>query len=170
MLLFFLFWRTAFCLKVCTPCVKLELFVQNSSHQQSGNMFSFYSPCILTLLSILSRNIRDCSYPSWFIYFKNIFRYISRAKRISNIIKDQPLSPQENVVFWTEYVVRHNGAKHLNSVATSIPTYQYLLLDVIGFILLATIAVMSSLYLSLKIIFHLLQKYFKHFEKGGKND
>lgn len=85
------------------------------------------------------------------------------------MIKDHPLSPQENIVFWTEYVIRHNGAKLLNSVTASIPMYQYLLLDIIGFILLATIAVISSLYLSVKIVFSLIQKHLRHDEKDKKN-
>ncbi|KAK7579965.1 hypothetical protein V9T40_000594 [Parthenolecanium corni] len=59
-------------------------------------------------------------------------KYRQRTTEISELIKDQPMSPQESVVYWTEYVIRHNGAKHLQSPGAEMPLYQYLLLDVIG--------------------------------------
>lgn len=98
------------------------------------------------------------------------FSFTSRAKAVSKMIKDQPSSPKENIVFWTEYVIRHNGAENLNSVMSSIPLYQYLLLDIISFIFLAIIAVIASLYLSFKIVFSLLRKISIRNEKDEKND
>lgn len=68
--------------------------------------------------------------------------------KISNLIKDQPMSAEESVVYWTEYVIRHNGAKHLQSPAVEMPLYQYLLIDVISFILIVIfVIVVLSCYL-----------------------
>lgn len=53
---------------------------------------------------------------------------------LSNIMKDVPISPSESVVYWTNYVLRHNGALHLRTVGADMPLFQHLLLDVIGFI------------------------------------
>ncbi|XP_076068150.1 UDP-glucosyltransferase 2-like [Oratosquilla oratoria] len=38
-------------------------------------------------------------------------------KRKSMIIKDQPMSPEETVVYWIEYVIRHGGTEHLRCPA-----------------------------------------------------
>ena len=45
------------------------------------------------------------------------FNYHKNAKSLSKVYKDRPVTPQKSVVFWVEYVIRHNGATHLRSVA-----------------------------------------------------
>lgn len=54
---------------------------------------------------------------------------------LSERFKDRPLSAKESVIYWTEYVINHEGAYHLRTVGADMPLYQYLLLDVIAFIL-----------------------------------
>lgn len=44
------------------------------------------------------------------------------------------MSGLETAIWWTEYVIRHKGAKHLRNPAADIPFYQYYLLDVISFL------------------------------------
>ncbi|KAK7574042.1 hypothetical protein V9T40_011233 [Parthenolecanium corni] len=58
--------------------------------------------------------------------------YRENMKKLSHIFKDEPISPSEKVLFWTEYVLKHNGTTHLSSLAVDMPIYQYLLLDVTG--------------------------------------
>lgn len=60
------------------------------------------------------------------------------------------MPPKESVVYWTEYVLRHNGTKHLEPMSAEMPLYQYLLLDVIIFI--------TFLLLTVSFIFKLLYK------------
>lgn len=64
------------------------------------------------------------------------------------------MSPQETVLYWTEYVIRHNGASHLQSDALEMPLYQYLLLDMVGLILLTIIVFFTALYYILSSIYH----------------
>jgi glucuronosyltransferase len=64
---------------------------------------------------------------------------------MSELFRDRPQTPMETAIFWTEYVIRHGGAPHLRSVAVEMPWYQYLLLDVIAVLLLASVT--SSLIL-----------------------
>lgn len=52
-------------------------------------------------------------------------------KRYSRLTKDQPEAPIQRFLWWTEYVLRHNGAPHLKSPSIDMPWYQYLLLDII---------------------------------------
>lgn len=50
---------------------------------------------------------------------------------ISNIMKNAPMTPQETVVYWTEYIIRHKGAVHLKTPEADIPLYQNFLLDLL---------------------------------------
>ncbi|PSN47111.1 hypothetical protein C0J52_16000 [Blattella germanica] len=63
--------------------------------------------------------------------FLHIFRYSMNAKWISKIHHDQFLTPEEKAVYWTEYVIRHNGTQHMRSAALDLSWYQYFLLDII---------------------------------------
>ncbi len=40
------------------------------------------------------------------------------------------MSPQETIVYWTEYVIRNNGAPKLRTSGADMPLYQYFLLDI----------------------------------------
>ena len=74
-------------------------------------------------------------------------------KKISALSKDEPGTSLSRAVWWAEYVIRHNGAKHLRSAALELAWYQYLLLDVAAFLfLLFAITVLVS-YLTLKNIY-----------------
>jgi hypothetical protein len=64
-------------------------------------------------------------------------------------VKDQPQSPLETAVFWTEYVIRHNGATHMKSAAVDMPWWQVHLLDVYAVIFAVLFAM---LYIQWKII------------------
>ncbi|KAJ9582122.1 hypothetical protein L9F63_003536 [Diploptera punctata] len=51
--------------------------------------------------------------------------YRKNAKRMSQIFKDRPHSAMDTAIYWTEYVIRHNGAPHLRSAALDLSWYQY---------------------------------------------
>ncbi|KAB0792031.1 hypothetical protein PPYR_13992 [Photinus pyralis] len=59
-------------------------------------------------------------------------RYRSKLKELAELSMDQPMTGLERAVWWIEYVLRHRGAKHLQSPATFIPFYQHYFLDVIA--------------------------------------
>lgn len=50
----------------------------------------------------------------------------------SAIVRDQPLKPLDNAIFWLEHVIRHKGGQHLRSISADLTYVQYLLLDVIA--------------------------------------
>ncbi|XP_073847615.1 UDP-glycosyltransferase UGT5-like isoform X2 [Musca autumnalis] len=58
--------------------------------------------------------------------------YRDNIQRISNIFRDRPMEARETAVYWIEYVIRHNGAKHLRSAGLDLKWYQLYLLDVIA--------------------------------------
>lgn len=62
------------------------------------------------------------------------------------------MSPSETVLFWTEYVLRHNGTAHMRSEALDVPLHQYLLLDLIVFFLIFVILIGYLVYSLKKLL------------------
>ncbi|KAF2887189.1 hypothetical protein ILUMI_18984, partial [Ignelater luminosus] len=92
-------------------------------------------------------------------------RYRENIRKRSAWLKDKPVKPLDNAIFWTEYVLRHRGAPHLQTVAVKLKWYQYFLLDVIGF--LVAIVLISFLILR-KILKLLLGLVFGKSQNKGK--
>lgn len=46
------------------------------------------------------------------------------------LLRDQKETPLERSIYWTEYVIRHKGAYHLQSPAKDLNLFQYYLIDV----------------------------------------
>ncbi|CAG7831929.1 unnamed protein product, partial [Allacma fusca] len=61
--------------------------------------------------------------------------YRSSVKKLSTLYRDQKQEPVDTAIFWTEYLLRHKGARHLRSAARNLNFFQYHSLDVIGFII-----------------------------------
>ncbi|KAL4135966.1 hypothetical protein QTP88_007543 [Uroleucon formosanum] len=80
-------------------------------------------------------------------------RYQKNAKIASERFKDRPMSPAELVVYWTEYLLRHNGALHLKSHAQNLAWYQYLLVDVLSAFLFIALVFLFIIYYGLKLIY-----------------
>ncbi|XP_065219028.1 UDP-glycosyltransferase UGT5-like isoform X31 [Planococcus citri] len=79
-------------------------------------------------------------------------KYKENAKLLSDRYRDRPMSPLDTAVYWTEYVIRHKGAPHLRTAAADMPWYQYLLLDVIAFIVAVLVAGLLIIYYTTKFI------------------
>ena len=62
---------------------------------------------------------------------KFLHRYYDNKQKLSEKFKDRPMTPQQSIVYWTEYVIRHNGASHLKSPAFRLYWFQFLMLDVV---------------------------------------
>jgi len=77
----------------------------------------------------------------------NFLRYYQRMQELSSVFKDRPMSPQESIVYWTEYVIRHNGASHLKALGTDMPLYKYLMLDIFSLLFIAVAVVVLVMYI-----------------------
>ena len=74
-------------------------------------------------------------------------KYSATIKRASEIFRSQPMTPQHRVVHWTEHVIKYGG-KQLRSSAMDLPVYQFLMLDVVGFMLtIVTVICMCGIYI-----------------------
>jgi glucuronosyltransferase len=71
------------------------------------------------------------------------------------------MSPEQSVVYWTEYVIRHKGATHLKSNAFELTWYQYYLLDVISTTVIFVFIVLFVTYKVLKLGYNYVFDNFK---------
>ncbi|XP_063834078.1 UDP-glucosyltransferase 2-like [Ostrinia nubilalis] len=75
--------------------------------------------------------------------------YRQNIVRLRSLMKDQRDTPLERAVWWTEYVLRHSGARHLRSPSANMPWHQYfeleLICTVLGVIFVCLIVVVIAL-------------------------
>ncbi|XP_017468663.1 PREDICTED: 2-hydroxyacylsphingosine 1-beta-galactosyltransferase [Rhagoletis zephyria] len=59
-------------------------------------------------------------------------QYRKAARFRQKLLTDQRTTPLETSIYWTEYVLRHKGAYHLQSPARNLSWIQYYLVDVVA--------------------------------------
>ncbi|XP_050298924.1 UDP-glycosyltransferase UGT5-like [Anthonomus grandis grandis] len=64
-------------------------------------------------------------------------KYSQQVKKRSKIYHDRPMKPREALVYWVEYVIRHNGAPHLRVAGRNLVWYKYFMVDVFAALLVA---------------------------------
>ncbi|KAH8358913.1 hypothetical protein KR093_003243 [Drosophila rubida] len=57
-------------------------------------------------------------------------KYAKNAEQMAMRLRDQPMSPLETAVWWTEYVIRHKGAPHMRLSEQDMSFMQYYSLDI----------------------------------------
>ncbi|KAH1022193.1 UDP-glycosyltransferase UGT5 isoform X2 [Dendroctonus ponderosae] len=105
---------------------------------------------------------------SYILEIVNNPRYAENAKKLDELMKDQPQDGLDKAIWWIEYVIRHKGAKHLRSIAVDLPWWQYFLLDVFGFIFTVLLIFLLSVRFTLKLVFRLISYIRKPKEKSMK--
>ncbi len=61
--------------------------------------------------------------------------YRENMQRLSRLHRDQPMKPLNQAVFWLEHVIRHKGARHLQSQSHKMSWFVYNSVDVIAALL-----------------------------------
>lgn len=84
--------------------------------------------------------------------------YDENAKRLSRIFKDRPMDPKQTVVYWTEHVVRHQGAHYLRAAGREMSYIEFHLIDVYATLLAFAIAGLYLFYVSLRLICKICKK------------
>lgn len=72
---------------------------------------------------------------------------------LSREFKDRPMTPEESIVYWTEYVIKHNGTSHLRTLGTNMPLYKYLMLDILVLFIFIFSSMVYIIYAALRRIF-----------------
>ncbi|CAG9762358.1 unnamed protein product [Ceutorhynchus assimilis] len=85
-------------------------------------------------------------------------KYKTQVKYRQKLLLDQTDTPLDKAVYWTEYVLRHKGASHLQSPSRHMGVIEYYSLDVLVFLLLGLIA----LYYCTKKLLRILRIIPKH--------
>lgn len=75
---------------------------------------------------------------------------MKNAKELSKRFKDRPKTPKEEIIYWTDYVIKHKGAHHLKPMGIRLPWYQYFLIDVI-------FTIFSIMFIGLGIILFIIK-------------
>ncbi|XP_045503982.1 UDP-glycosyltransferase UGT5-like [Colias croceus] len=70
-------------------------------------------------------------------------KYAARAKELSVIYHDRPVTPDKELVHWVEHVVKTRGAPHLRSPALDLSWYQKIYLDFAAFVLIVLIVIVT---------------------------
>lgn len=65
-------------------------------------------------------------------------RYKDNVIIQNNLYRDLPMKPINQAIYWIEYVIRNDGAKHLKSDSVGLNNAQYFVFDVIIFLLFLT--------------------------------
>lgn len=68
-------------------------------------------------------------------------KYRDRAREVARLFRDRPRHAADEAVWWTEYVVRNQGAMHLRPLGADLAWYEFLLLDVAAVLLAAALLV-----------------------------
>jgi len=71
---------------------------------------------------------------------------------LSKRFKDRQNTPKEEVIYWTEYVIKHKGAHHLKTAALELSWYQYFLIDIFITIVLIVLFSLSVIIMLIKTI------------------
>ena len=58
-------------------------------------------------------------------------------QKASDIVKSRPMTAQDTAAYWVEHVLKHGG-EHLQTGAMDMPLYQFLMLDILLFVLVVS--------------------------------
>ncbi|XP_072929900.1 UDP-glucosyltransferase 2-like [Epargyreus clarus] len=95
--------------------------------------------------------------------------YKKAISKLRSMVTEPVLSGPENAVWWTEYVIRNGGARHLRSPAVGVSFFKYYMLDIISFLLAIVISMLIATYYILRYIFRRLRaRFWRRREQGGK--
>ena len=79
-------------------------------------------------------------------------KYKKNIEELRDLIYDEPMTSRERAVWWTEYILRHKGAKHLKYEGRKTPFYQRYWLDFISIGILIIIATIKSILVIIKLL------------------
>ena len=78
------------------------------------------------------------------------YSYQKAAERLSSLFRDQLQPPLQRAVFWTEFVLRHNGTQHLTLGSKNLNFLQRQLIDVYFILILSVIIPVTLMFFCLR--------------------
>ncbi|XP_063828822.1 UDP-glucosyltransferase 2 [Ostrinia nubilalis] len=86
-------------------------------------------------------------------------KYKTEVKKRQILLRDQKETPLERAIYWTEYVIRHKGAYHLQSPAKDLNFIQYYLIDVTLFVIFVLFSIFAIFSYTMRLAFTKLANY-----------
>lgn len=83
-------------------------------------------------------------------------KYKAQVKYRQKLLRNQKESPLERAIYWTEYVIHHKGAYHLQSPAKDLNFIQYYMLDITFTFLILIITIIALIRYILRSSFNWL--------------
>ncbi|XP_072946302.1 UDP-glucosyltransferase 2-like [Epargyreus clarus] len=84
--------------------------------------------------------------------------YKNNIIRLRTVFRDQPQAPLERVIWWTEYVLRHGGAKHLRAPAANMSWAEYYQVNLVVFLLTCIFIILSVICV---ILYYIIQFFLR---------
>ncbi|CAH1153876.1 unnamed protein product [Phaedon cochleariae] len=85
-------------------------------------------------------------------------KYSLNIQQRSRDLRDRPVEPLANAIYWIEFILNHDGAKYLQSPGVKLPSYKRHLIDVIIVLVIIDIVLFLIFYYIFKHIIHLLRE------------
>ncbi|KAK9877423.1 hypothetical protein WA026_018536 [Henosepilachna vigintioctopunctata] len=104
-------------------------------------------------------NYEDITQESFDTALKEILwnkKYSDSMKLYSSLLKNQPVKPLDNAIWWVEHIMEHKGGKHLRNVAADLFWFELYMIDIILFYLALFLLSCFSCFLVLRYIFSLI--------------
>ncbi|CAH1402299.1 unnamed protein product [Nezara viridula] len=111
-----------------------------------------------TGLTLLQKDVSKDSLLNAIHELLNNSSYRETALKRSQIVNDRPHSALESAVYWVEYVLRHEGARHLRPARLDLSIHQLLLFDIMLLFSFTVVIITLIIVVCIKCSFLLLTK------------
>ncbi|KAJ6640035.1 UDP-glycosyltransferase UGT5 [Pseudolycoriella hygida] len=134
------------------PVIGIPLFADQHLNMAKAESQGF-------AITILINDLSEATLSTAIAEMLNNDRYAKKIKLMSDRYRDQPLTPLETAVYWTEYVARHKGAPHLRSAGLDLSFFAYHSFDVFAVLFVAIYSVWRLMkFLFRRIVLRLWRK------------
>uniref|UniRef100_A0A1A9X238 UDP-glucuronosyltransferase n=1 Tax=Glossina brevipalpis TaxID=37001 RepID=A0A1A9X238_9MUSC len=128
------------------PLLGVPLFYDQKANVKKAEQMGF-------ALSLDIHNLSTGSLRETILEMMNNNKYKQKVKEISKIYHDQPIKPIDLAIYWTEYVLRHRGAYHMQTEAQKMSFIKKHSLDTLGVIAsISLVVAVVCYYLTVKLI------------------
>lgn len=120
-------------------------------HKGFGLAMDIYDFTVEELISNINRILSD-----------NTFK--ENISKASEIYRSTPQTSREKAAWWIEHIAKFGGS-HLRSAGNDLPLYQYLMIDVLLFLLVVIVAFTVCTWKTIRLILRKAMKWNKHVDK-----
>ncbi|XP_062143050.1 UDP-glucosyltransferase 2-like [Drosophila sulfurigaster albostrigata] len=85
-------------------------------------------------------------------------KYTQKVKAFSELFRDRPLTARQTVLYWTEYVLRHHGAPHLQSPLLRLNFVEAHNIDIYAVIIVALVVILFINKIVLQLLYRRLTR------------